>query len=55
MSASYAIELPGSLMRAVSPYREMGAYEALWSEFRTTFKWIADKFREHPGSVPSDF
>jgi DNA processing protein len=49
------MELPGSLTRAISPFREMGAYEALWSEFRTSFKWIADKFREHPGAVPSDF
>lgn len=55
MSASYAIEPPGSLMRAISPFREMGAYEALWSEFRASFKLIADKFREHPGAVPSDF
>lgn len=55
MSPSYAIELPGSALRAISPYREMGAYEALWSELRASFKWIADKFREHPGALPSDF
>ena len=42
-------------MRSVSPFREMGAYEALWSEFKASFKWVADKFREHPGAVPSDF
>ena len=51
----YALETPGSLMRAVSPYRELGAYEALWSEVKASFKWIADKFRAHPGAVPSDF
>ncbi len=53
--ADYALEVPGALMHAVSPFREMGAYEALWSEPRASFKWVADKFREHPGAVPSDF
>jgi len=41
--------------RAVSPLMELGAYEALWLEEGATFKKVADKFREHPGSVPSDF
>ena len=54
-SADYALETPGKLMRPVSPFREMGAYEALWSEARAGFKWVADKFRERPGAVPSDF
>lgn len=41
--------------RAISPFEEMAAYEALWSEKGATFKTIADKFREAPdGSVPSD-
>ncbi len=55
MPTDYALEMPGTLMRSVSPFREMGAYEALWSEFKASFKWVADKFREHPGAVPSDF
>ena len=55
MPTDYALEMPGSFMRAVSPFREMGAYEALWSEAKASFKWMADKFREHPGAVPSDF
>jgi DNA processing protein len=38
----------------ISPLREMGAYEALWSEQNTTFKTIADVFRKNPGVVPSD-
>ncbi|MCY4509609.1 MAG: DNA-protecting protein DprA [Acidobacteria bacterium] len=41
--------------RAVSPFREMGAYEALWSDPRTTFRSLSKRFAEHPGSVPSDF
>ena len=41
--------------RPVSPYREMGAYEVLWSDPGTTFKSLAQRFAEHPGSVPSDF
>lgn len=41
--------------RAVSPIRELGAYEALWAREGTNFKSIANIFREHPGAVPSDF
>lgn len=41
--------------RAVMPARELGAYEALWAREGTTFKTLADMFRNHPGSVPSDF
>lgn len=40
---------------AISPLLEMGAYEALWLQQGASFKTIADKFREKPGSVPSDF
>src|SRR5207302_1983736 len=41
--------------RAVMPARELGAYEALWARKGTSFKSLADMFREHPGAVPSDF
>ena len=41
--------------RAISPIRELGAYEEIWSRQGNTLKKIADMFREHPGSVPSDF
>ncbi|KMK84105.1 MULTISPECIES: DNA-processing protein DprA [Pectobacterium] len=41
--------------RAISPFEEMAAYEALWTEKGATFKTIADKFRQAPqGAVPSD-
>ena len=41
--------------RAISPFQEMGAYEAMWSQKGTTFKSLATKFSEHPGSLPSSF
>lgn len=41
--------------RAISPVRELGAYEALWLREGATFKSIADLFRAQPGAVPSDF
>jgi DNA processing protein len=41
--------------RAVSPARELGAYEALWAQEGAWFKSIADRFRQHPGAIPSDF
>ena len=41
--------------RAISPFHEMGAYEALWSRPSTTFKSLSEQFASHPGSVPSDF
>ncbi len=39
----------------VSPFKEMGAYEYLWTEPKTTFKSLSSKFDQLPGSVPSDF
>ncbi len=41
--------------RAVMPARELGAYEALWAREGASFKILAEIFRQHPGSVPSDF
>lgn len=43
------------LARAVSPYKEMGAYEALWSEEGASFKKIAERFQSSTGDVPTDF
>ena len=40
--------------RAVVPARELGAYEALWARDGTTFKTLADAFRLHEGTLPSD-
>jgi DNA processing protein len=44
----------GSAVRAVSPFKEMGAYEAMWDENGASFKSISDKFSSFPGSLPSD-
>lgn len=41
--------------RAVSPFLELGAYEALWDEDSASFKSIARLFARMEGSVPSDF
>ena len=41
--------------RAISPLKEMGAYEALWAKGDTTFASLAAMFRESPDSLPSDF
>lgn len=39
----------------MSPFREMAAYEALWTEQGATFKTIADKFRRAEGGIlPSE-
>lgn len=44
-----------ALSRPISPWLEMGAYEALWADLGTWFKSLAEKFRANPGSLPSDF
>ena len=45
----------GSFARTVSPYLEMGAYEALWDQEGATFRRLADRFANMPGQLPSDF
>jgi DNA processing protein len=42
-------------LRAISPLRELGAYEALWDKPETTFKTLSEKFAARPHAVPSDF
>lgn len=37
------------------PARELGAYEALWADRKTSFKSLAKLFADNPGAVPSDF
>jgi DNA processing protein len=41
--------------RAVSPFIELGAYEALWDEQNASFKSLAELFAKNAGAVPSDF
>lgn len=45
----------GPALAPVSPFREMGAYEALWLEKGATFKTIAERFTADPSALPSDF
>lgn len=45
----------GFAARAISPLRELGAYEALWANLKTSFRTLSQKFAQHPGAVPSDF
>jgi DNA processing protein len=42
-------------IRAIYPLKEMGAYEALWAKPETSFRSLAQKFREFPDRLPSDF
>jgi DNA processing protein len=42
------------LPTAISPWRELGAYEALWSRPGMSFKKLAQLFRDHPEALPSD-
>jgi DNA processing protein len=41
--------------RAISPLKELGAYEALWDKPGASFKTISEKFAARPNAVPSDF
>ena len=46
------VAFPG---RTISPLLELGAYEALWAlPAMTTFRKVADRFREDPDALPSD-
>jgi DNA processing protein len=50
-----ALEAKDFAARAVSPLRELGAYEALWDKPDTTFKTLSEKFAARPDALPSDF
>jgi DNA processing protein len=40
---------------AISPLRELGAYEAMWDDPGVSFKTMSEKFAARPGALPSDF
>lgn len=50
-------ELRNGTSRApnISPFHEMGAYEALWEDPKTTFKSLAELFSQEPHKLPSAF
>lgn len=43
-----------ALHGTIAPMREMAAYESMWSDRKTSFKWIAGLFRSNPDSFLSD-
>lgn len=55
MRAQLALDSADFEARAISPLKELGAYEALWDQPDATFKSLSEKFAESPGAVPSDF
>ncbi len=55
MAPELAFEGKDFATRAISPLRELGAYEALWDKPETTFKTLSDKFAARPDALPSDF
>src|SRR5271170_8154949 len=55
MTPELALEATDFEARAISPLRELGAYEALWEDPEASFKTISEKFAARPGAVPSDF
>ena len=55
MAPELALEGTDFAARAISPLRELGAYEALWDKPETTFKTLSEKFAARPDALPSDF
>lgn len=55
MGVAVTLEETNSLTRPISPFRELGAYEALWTRPKTSFRTIAEQFGNRPGTLPSDF
>lgn len=45
----------GFTARPISPFVELGAYEALWTREDTSFKSLAELFRTRVNAIPSDF
>ena len=54
-SLDLGFDAAGFEARAISPLRELGAYEALWEDPAATFKTLSEKFEKRPGAVPSEF
>jgi len=55
MSQTSTQNAPNCSKTAISPFIEMGAYEALWDKAGATFKRLSERFANSEGSVPSDF
>ena len=55
MRGQLTLEDAQPTLRAVSPFVEMGAYETMWCEPKTTFASLARQFETSPHGLPSDF
>ena len=55
MTLQIGLEHSNFEARAVSHFREMGAYEAMWCKAGTTFNSLAKQFASRLGSLPSHF
>lgn len=55
MTEQLSIDRPDFEARAVSPLRELGAYEAMWEDREASFKSLSERFAQMPGALPSDF
>ena len=55
MAPELALEGQDFDSRAISPLRELGAYEALWDKPETTFKTLSEKFAARPGCAAVGF
>ena len=49
MTAQLAFDTSDLASRAISPLRELGAYEALWDEPKPPSKSLSEKFAARPG------
>lgn len=50
-----ALQFDFNSKNPISPWLEMGAYEALWLEQGASFKTISEKFLHRPSALPSEF
>jgi DNA processing protein len=48
-------DINSAFSAAISPFKEIVAYEALWLKKNATFKTLSNLFKSSPGSLPSDF
>ena len=55
MRGQLTLEDAQPMLSAVSPFMEMGAYETMWCEPKTTFASLARRFETSPHGLPSDF
>lgn len=53
--AAIALLNSGLVAQPISPYQELGAYEALWNREGASFKSIAELFKTRINAIPSDF